>query len=324
MSMSYRLPLVGSARNVALLLVGGLLLGLGACNGTEDTGEKEDSAATCDMVLYYDADGDNWGDETQFITGACAPELQWVSMAGDCALDDPNIYPFADELCDDIDQDCDSEIDEDPIDGNAFFVDPDGDGYGIMGDAFVTCGRVAPEGYASEYGDCDETDPDINPGETEKCATDYDDNCNGKTEEEGAVGSTDYYLDFDGDGYGNPESIVSACVPVKGGLTQGGDCDDTRVSVYPDAPELCDTLDNDCDTDIDEDPVEGYPQYVDADLDGFGDSLGVPVMACVEGKGFSVNNLDCDDTDATISPSATETCGDLIDQNCDEVVDEGC
>ncbi|MCB9737940.1 MAG: putative metal-binding motif-containing protein [Deltaproteobacteria bacterium] len=61
--------------------------------------------------------------------------------------------------------------------------------------------------------------------------------------------------------------------------------------------------------------------YVDADGDGVGDT---PVLACVQPTGTAVVGGDCNDNDATISPLATEICGNGIDDDCDGQADEGC
>jgi len=55
------------------------------------------------------------------------------------------------------------------------------------------------------------------------------------------------------------------------GYTALEDCDDDNAAVYPDAPELCDELDNDCDDVVDEFVTELW--YIDADGDGYGDPI---------------------------------------------------
>ena len=61
-----------------------------------------------------------------------------------------------------------------------------------------------------------------------------------------------FYRDADSDGYGNPHDSKMASSPPQGYVADNTDCDDTRSSVYPGAPELCDGLDNDCNGTIDD------------------------------------------------------------------------
>ena len=49
-------------------------------------------------------------------------------MTEDCDHTDANIFPGADEICDEIDHDCDGDVDEDAADAQPFYVD--GDTYG--------------------------------------------------------------------------------------------------------------------------------------------------------------------------------------------------
>lgn len=102
------------------------------------------------------------------------------------------------------------------------------------------------------------------------------------------------------------------------GFNRDIDCDDTDESINPDALEVCDGIDNDCDGEVDEDVDTTF--YMDIDGDGYGTAL-VVYEACVAPSGYVSDNTDCDDTDASINPGAEEVL-DNIDNNCDGEVDE--
>jgi hypothetical protein len=108
------------------------------------------------------------------------------------------------------------------------------------------------------------------------------------------------------------------------GFTTVDDCDDGDPLVHPDAPELCDGVDNDCDGLLDDDgdlaAMAGIHGHRDADGDGYG-SDAVAVHACVLPDGFVDDDTDCDDDDPTVHPDAPETC-DGVDNDCDGLVDD--
>jgi PKD repeat protein len=193
-----------------------------------------------------------------------------------------------------------------------WYYDADGDNYGSA-TTLYTC--VAPNGFVSQGGDCNDTNNAIFPGAAEVC-NGIDDNCNGQVDEG---------FDVDQDG-------VTVCQ---------GDCDDNNALAYPGAMELCNGIDEDCDQIID----EGF----DLDNDGFtvcvGDcddsNAGVNPSAAelcngmddncnglvdegydVDNDGFTTCQGDCDDNNANVKPSALEVCNG-IDDNCNGQIDEG-
>jgi len=62
--------------------------------------------------------------------------------------------------------------------------------------------------------------------------------------------------------------------------------------------------------------------YTDVDLDGYGNNSAI--YTCTPDPTWITTGGDCNDNDATINPLAIEVCNDIIDNNCDGQVDEGC
>ena len=185
-----------------------------------------------------------------------------------------------------------------------WYLDADGDGYG-GGEAIADCEPV--EGYVENNLDCDDTNPAISPAAQDICNS-IDDDCD--TVIDNGLESDAWYFDGDGDGFGDDDSVMYSCSPVEGYIATGGDCDDAQFAINPAASEICDELDNDCDGAIDN-GLDNDSWYVDSDGDGFGDP-DLSVLACDEPDGYVDNDLDCDDTDGTLTlscdtPSVTET-----------------
>ncbi|MEC8425145.1 MAG: putative metal-binding motif-containing protein, partial [Myxococcota bacterium] len=221
-----------------LLLLPSALL-VQACNG----GEQEPP---------LDADGDHW--------------VRWV----DCDERDPEVHPFADERCDEVDNDCDGQVDEEgAVDAPLWYFDADLDGHGDPETALALC--EPPVGYVADGDDCNDNNAEIRPGATELCDA-VDNDCDGEIDEPGAVGPGTYYRDADEDGFGDPGHREEACAPSDGFVDDNTDCDDTRADVNPDAPEVCDPfdVDEDCDgaaDDLDDDAEGLTTWYADADAD---------------------------------------------------------
>jgi hypothetical protein len=176
------------------------------------------------------------------------------------------------------------------------------------------------DGYVAEI-DCDDSRKTVHPDAPELCDG-LDNDCDEEIDED-AEEAEDWYLDSDGDGFGDSSQTVSACEQPEGYVADDGDCDDGEALVYPGAIEVCDGLDNDCDglSDDDDPSATGKStEYLDSDGDGFGAQI---VTACDLPWNTVTNMDDCDDSDSSIHPLATEVCSDGIDNDCDGV-DDSC
>ena len=179
---------------------------------------------------------------------------------GDCLDSNSQIFPGSDEVCDLLDNDCDGSIDNNPIDGQAYFLDDDGDGFGTGFGAGTTCDEV-PEGYSIEIGDCDDTDASVNPDGLELCDDGLDNDCNGSIDD-GQL----WYFDGDEDGFGDITNTLITCTPSALWIENSEDCDDTDASINPDGIEiLLDGIDQDCDGSDRMYPYEGTEQFTFAE-----------------------------------------------------------
>ena len=167
----------------------------------------------------------------------------------DCNDEDPSIGPHANEICDGIDNNCDGQVDEGQMD--TFFVDGDGDGYGLEESAYEAC--EATDGDVENAGDCDDSDASIHPNVDELCDG-IDNDCDDEIDEGSKVG---LYADTDDDGFGDattPPELFCPDESPEGYVSDFSDCDDSDAAVNPDAEEICDGIDNNCDGDTDEAP----------------------------------------------------------------------
>lgn len=127
-------------------------------------------------------------------------------------------------------------------------------------------------------------------------------------------GNTNAGVCLDNDGDGVPGTGDCALEPLV-------DCLDADPKIWPGQPELCNGIDDNCDGQVDNNVVfQDY--YPDTDGDGFGAATGTATNSCSAVSGQVTNKTDCDDTRATIKPTAIEVCNG-IDDNCAGGVDNG-
>ena len=154
--------------------------------------------------------------------------------------------------------------------------------------------------------DCDDTDPSVHPYAPESVADGIDQDCDNVDT---------CYNDSDGDNYGTSLVVDGSslnCVTGTGAANDD-DCNDSNASVNPGQAEtVADGIDQDCDS------VDSC--YTDADGDDYGTSVVIDgsSLNCLTGTGAN-NDDDCDDTDASVNPVASEVVADSIDQDCDRV-----
>ena len=111
---------------------------------------------------------------------------------------------------------------------------------------------------------------------------------------------TNYGIDGDGDGYGDPATRVSVCsgaTPPGGYVANATDCNDANPAVHA-------------------------AYYQDADADGYGNPFASVCVGTTPPAGYLTSNTDCDDTLSAVHPGASDANCDGIDNNCNGFIDD--
>jgi hypothetical protein len=292
--------------------------------------EGEGCAESDKITVYADNDKDGFG-APETAKEVCPPvdsegnptgEVPRGFSPNDDDCDDlrSEVNPGGIELCDGFDNDCDTESDE-GLRSIVFFIDGDGDGFGDpdLDLAISSCG--APAGYVDNTADCDDANAAIHPDAVEVCDNDIDNDCSGFADDQDVTldktTASTWYLDGDGDSYGNtyadPTSLdevrIQCISPGAEWVLNADDCDDDQLFINPSVAEICNHVDDDCDQLIDDsdpdiDPATQFSWYADVDDDGYGDPE-VTVLACFQPWFYVDNTEDCNDDEPLLGLPAS-------------------
>ena len=287
------------------------------CSTNPNGTNRGDVPETCN---YLDDDCDGSTDEGFDLVGACTNGVGICLRSGNkvcsggvavCDAVPGPANPGGEIACNGLDDDCDGDVDEGSGNTITYYRDADGDGYGIAADTQSGSDCFPISGYATTSGDCDDTDPLINPGAQERC-NGKDDDCNGVIDDNATnpLPQHIFYRDADNDTYGNLNVTTQACAAPPGYTDNNSDidpegvfdCNDNITSINPGGTEVCNGIDDNCNGQTDE-GLTYTTYYRDADNDGYGNPA-VTTQTCTGSAptGYVANSSDCNDSffDATL------------------------
>jgi len=236
-------------------------------------------------IASYDSDNDGFGTSTP------SQNAVKVCKAGDCNDNNPSVNPSSQETCDALDNNCNSEIDENNVCVQTFtnpakkvsttnyrlyptettahqWCTEAGQAYTSYTSGGSAQLRTLYE-YLTSWAAKTGTSTTYSPYITElKCSI--------TAECINSANLASYYQDLDGDGFGNSNTQVKSCTAFSNYVAQGNDCNDANKAFNPGVAETCDTKDNNCDDQIDENDVCASVQIYESPMKN-----GYPVSASI-------------------------------------------
>ena len=155
--------------------------GTQTCSGG---GWGECVGATPPTTFYRDRDEDGYGNLLE-SRSVCDEEPGWVRDNTDCFDDCSLCFPGGTEICDNLNNDCDANVDEGlPLE--TWYRDRDGDGYGDEDESQEACSPPSVGEWVTDNTDCDDECPLCHPDyPIEICDDGVDNDCNEQIDEGG-------------------------------------------------------------------------------------------------------------------------------------------
>lgn len=187
---------------------------------------------------YQDEDGDGYGTGEQQLLPGCTTRVgPYAGSPDDCDDDDPTVNPGVEEDCSETDRNCDGDATANAADAEDWYLDADGDAYGLASDRVASCTALADR--VADDTDCDDGNEQIHPGAREICDR-LDNDCDGEVDDEDDDIDPDtqsiWVYDGDQDGYGTSsplcsDYVVCQCSQPLCFVDNFDDCDDNSKEV---------------------------------------------------------------------------------------------
>ncbi|MFH2028052.1 MAG: putative metal-binding motif-containing protein, partial [Nanoarchaeota archaeon] len=221
-------------------------------------------------IYFSDSDNKPYLDITYTLEPTCVP----VNSA------------VVDTTCDGIDDDCDGNVDEDYVSDVICFLSGSCAAFNIGSSCVAGVETVCSTG-TPVVEICDGQDND----------------CNDLVDDGVLI---NYYQDDDSDGYGNPTISTQACSAPSGYVEDNTDCNDANTDINYEIPEVCNGIDDNCATGIDENNICGVTSYYcDVDTDTYISSIisgSCNTFNCIPVGCTDSQGNDCNDGDININP----------------------